>query len=175
MKHGIKLLLIAVMTAFTTLSNAQDVIQRHFEKYMSDERFDMVYISPKMFSMVSKIELEGDHVDPEIMDIIKDLKGLRILSFNGPDAMTFYKEAQSKINVTEYEELIVARDGDENVHIRVKESGDIVSELLLLVGGQDEFALLSFSGNIDLKKVGKLGKLLDIDHVDQLEKINEKH
>lgn len=174
MKHGIKLLLLVAMTAFSTLANAQDVIQRNFEKYMNDERFDMVYISPKMFSMVSKIELEGDHVDPEIMDIIKDLKGLRILSFNGPEAMTFYKEAQGKISPTEYEELIVARDGDENVHIRVKESGDIVSELLLLVGGQEEFALLSFSGNIDLKKVGKLGKLLDIDHVDQLEKINEK-
>ncbi len=175
MKHGIKFLMIAAVTAFTTLGNAQDAIQLYFDKYISDENFDVVYISPKMFSMVSKIELEGDHVDPEIMDIIKDLKGLRILSYDGPQAMNYYKEAKDKINIKEYEELVVARDGDENVHIRVKESGDIVSELLLLVGGTEEFVLMSFTGNVDLKKVGKLGKLLDIDHIEQLDKLDEKH
>ena len=174
MKHGIKFLMIAAMTAVTTLSYAQDAIQRYFDKYMTDENFDMVYISPKMFDMVSKIELEGDHVDPEIMDIIKDLKGLRILSYDGQKAMAYYTEAKEKINLNEYEELVSARDGNENVHIRVKESGDIVNELLLLVGGDEEFVLMSFSGNVDLKKVGKLGKLLDIDHIEQLEKIDEK-
>jgi hypothetical protein len=86
--------------------------------------------------------------------------------------LTYYKEAKEKISLNEYEELVSARDGNENVHIRVKETGDIVTELLLLVGGNDEFALMSFIGNVDLKKVGKLGKLLDIDHIDQLEKID---
>jgi hypothetical protein len=174
MKHSIRLLAIVACTAIASLSHAQDAIQKYFDKYMNDERFDMVFISPKMFDMVSKIELEGDNVDPEVMEIIKELKGLRILSYDGPEAMTYYNEAKSKINLDEYEELVVARDGDENVHIRVKDSGDIVNELLLLVGGNNEFALLSFVGNVDLKKVGKLGKLLDIDHVDQLERINEK-
>ncbi|HLF62927.1 MAG TPA: DUF4252 domain-containing protein [Saprospiraceae bacterium] len=176
MKHAIKFFMIAAVTAFSTLSYSQsDAIQKYFDKYMNDERFDMVFISPKMFEVVSKIELEGDNVDPEIMEIIKELKGLRVLSYDGPEAMTYYNEAKEKINLNEYEELVVARDGDENVHIRVKESGDIVSELLLLVGGKDEFALLSFVGNVDLKKVGKLGKLLDIEHVDQLEKIDKKN
>ena len=55
----------------------------------------------------------------------------------------------------------------------MKDTGDIVNELLLLVGGDSEFALLSFTGNIDLKKVGKLGKMLDIDHIDKLERMEE--
>jgi len=175
MKHAIKFLMLGALMALTTLGYSQDAIQRYFEKYMNDERFDMVYISPKMFDMVSKIELEGDHVDPEIMDLIKELKGLRILSYDGSEAMTFYKEAKHKINLNEYEELVMARDGNQNIHIRVKESGDVVKELILLVGGDSEFALLSFAGNIDLKKVGKLGMLLNIKHVDQLEKLNESH
>ena len=135
----------------------------------------MVYISPKMFEMVSKIDLESDEIDPEVMEIIKELKGLRILSYDGPGAINYYNEAKDKINLNEYEELLVARDGDENVHIRVKDSGDIVNELLLLIGGSDEFALLSFIGNIDLKKVGKLGKVLDIDHMEKLERMDEKN
>jgi len=167
-----KLTLIAVLTGFATFGFSQDAIQKYFDKYVNDERFDMVYISPKMFNMVSKIELEGDAVDPEIMNIVKNLKGLRVLSYDGPEARNYYQEAKSKINLNEYEELVTARDGDENVNIRVKESGDIVSELLLLVGGSDEFTLISFVGNIDLKDVGKLGKVLDIKHLDQLEKVD---
>lgn len=175
MKNLINLVILAVLTAFAAPLSAQgDAIQKYFDKYMSDERFDMVYISPKMFEMVSKIDLESDRVDPEVMDIIRDLKGLRILSYEGPEANNYYKEAQQKINVGEYEELLVARDGDEHVHIRVKDSGDIVNELLLLVGGSNEFVLLSFTGNIDLKKVGKLGKVLDIKHIEELERIDKQ-
>jgi hypothetical protein len=175
MKKWINLSLVAAILALSMTGQSQnDSIQRYFEKYMSDERFDMVYISPKMFSMVSKIELESDQIDPDVMDIIKELKGLRILSYDGPEAPTFYKEAKTKINLNEYEELIVARDGDEQIHIRVKESGDIVSELILLVGGTNEFALISFIGNVDLKKIGKLAKILDIDHIQELERIDKK-
>jgi hypothetical protein len=175
MKNWINLSLVAALLVVSMTGQAQnDAIQRYFEKYMSDERFDMVYISPKMFNMVSKIELESDQIDPEVMDIIKELKGLRILSYDGAEAPTFYKEAKDKINLNEYEELIVARDGDEQIHIRVKESGDIVSELILLVGGTTEFALISFTGNVDIKKVGKLGKVLDIDHIQELERIDKK-
>ncbi len=176
MKTAIKLVVLGVIMAFVTSAHAQsDAIQRYFEKYMDDPRFDMVYISPKMFNMVSKIELEGDDADRDIMDIIKDLKGLRVLSYDGPEAPTYYKEAKDKINLNEYSELITARDGDENVNIRVKDNGDIVSELLLLVGGSNDFALISFVGNIDLKKIGKLGKVLNIQHIDELERLEDKH
>lgn len=175
MKNWIHLIVLAVLTtaSASSLSAQGDAIQKYFNQYMNDERFDMVYISPKMFEMVSKIDLESDRVDPEVMEIIKELKGLRILSYEGPEAGNYYKEAQQKINLNEYDELLVARDGDEHVHIRVKDTGDIVNELLLLVGGSDEFVLLSFTGNIDLKKVGKLGKVLDIKHIEELERIDK--
>ena len=57
----------------------------------------------------------------------------------------------------------------------VKESGDYVQELLMLVGGADNFAMISFIGNIDLKKIGKLAKALDIDNLEYLNKLDEKH
>ena len=40
-------------------SQAQnDAITRFFEKYVNDEKFTVVYISPKMFQMASKIEAD---------------------------------------------------------------------------------------------------------------------
>ena len=175
-----KLILLTLITgAFALQGSAQaDAISQYFEQYMNDDRFNMVYVSPKMFELAARMEIESDDVDPEVMSILKDLKGLRVLSYELSDgqedngeAMKFYKEAREKIDLNAYEELVVARDGDENVHIMVKNSGDIVSELLVLIGGDGEFTLLSFVGNIDLKKVGKLANMLQIDGMQHLEKV----
>ena len=165
------------MIAFMFLAVAgqaqADAITKYFDKYLQDERFSMIYISPKMFNLASRIELESDDLDPDIMDIVKELKGMRILTFDGEGSAGYYKEALGKINSNNYEELMTYR-GDENVYIAVSSNGDIVNELLLLIGSNNDFMLMSFIGNIDLKKVGKIGKLLDIDGLEHLEKI-EKH
>jgi hypothetical protein len=89
--------------------------------------------------------------------------------------MKYYQEAIKTINTNEYELLLTARDEGENVRFMVKSNGDIVQELLMIVGGDKEFALLSFLGNIDLKKIGKLAKALDIDNLQYLDKLEEKH
>lgn len=165
--------LLFVLAGFAFQLHAQgDAISKYFDKYMDDERFSMVYISPKTFDLLSRIELEGEDVDPEIMEAVKDLKGLRILSLEGEGANTFYADAKRIIDNNNYEELIVARDEGENVQISVNSNGDIVNELLLLVGGDDDFVLMSFVGNIDLKKVGKLSRILEMKEARHLDKID---
>ncbi len=71
--------------------------------------------------------------------------------------------------------LLTARGDGENVRFMVKDNGDIVEELLMIVGGDTDFALLSFIGNIDLKKIGKLAKALEIDDLEYLQKLDEKN
>ncbi len=150
----------------------QDAITKYFDKYVDDERFDVVYVSPKMFEMVSKIEI--DEMDSDMQEVIRELKGLRILHTD-QNAREFYKEARSRISLDEYEMLVSARDGDENIKIMVKDDGgDIVQELFMLIGGQDDFAMISFVGNIDLKKVGKLAKALEIDGIQHLQKLDKE-
>lgn len=158
----------------TTLASfgQEDAITKYFNKYIDDSRFSAVYISPKMFNMVSKIEIED--MEPEVQEVIRSMKGLRILHTE-ENAMQYYQEALKTINTNEYELLLTARDNAENVRFMVKSSGDIVQELLMIVGGEKNFALLSFLGNIDLKKIGKLAKALDIDNLEYLNKLEEKH
>jgi len=169
------LLTIAVF-GMATAHSQSDAITKYFDKYVDDERFDMVYISPKMFEMFASMGLEGEDAEGDIVEILQDLKGLRVLSFDGDslDALGFYKEAKGKINLDGYEELITARDGNENVHIMVKSEGAIVSELFVLIGGGHEFTMLSFAGNIDLKKVGKLARMFDIGGMKHLENVDKK-
>ena len=160
-----------ILTSSFSLIAQEDAIMKYFGKYVEDERFSAVYISPKMFGMVAKIEIAD--MEPEVQEVIKSMKGLRILHTE-INALQFYNEALKSINTNEYEVLLTARDNGENVRFMVKDKGDIVEELLMIVGGEKNFALLSFLGNIDLKKIGKLAKALDINNLQYLDKLDKK-
>ena len=168
---SIFLSIVTVCIAAVSSMAQEDAITKYFNKYIDDSKFSAVYISPKMFNMVSKIEI--DDMEPELQEVIRSMKGLRILHTE-QNAMQYYNEALKTINTKEYELLLTARDEAENVRFMVKESGDFVQELLMIVGGEKNFAMMSFIGNIDLKKIGKLAKALDIDNLEYLNKLNAK-
>ncbi len=169
MKSFLFSLSVILMTSLSAFGQ-EDAIMKYFGKYVDDSRFSAVYISPKMFNMVSKIEIED--MEPEVQEVIRSMKGLRILHTE-QNALQYYNEAIKTISTNDYELLLTARNEGENVRFMVKENGDIVQELLMLVGGEKNFALLSFLGNIDLKKIGKLAKALDIDNLHYLEKLEK--
>ncbi len=150
-----------------------DAINRFFSQYMEDERFTVVFVSPKMFSLVSKISTEDDDWE-KFREVVGGLTGLRVLTADSIDTgLALYKEALSKVPTAEYAELLTVRDGKENVRIWVKDKGNVIHELLLLVGSPDEFVLLSLTGTIDLDKISQLSKGLDIDGVKHLEKVKK--
>ncbi len=151
-------------------SSQADAIEKYFSKYYDDESFTTVYVSPKMFQMVTKVISENEN--EEIKELIEGIKGLRILR-SETNAPALYEEAINTINTKEYEVLMTVRDKENNVQFLTKESNDIISELLLLVGG-DEFVMLSFVGNINLNSIAKLAKSLDIDGAEHLEKLEDK-
>lgn len=169
MKYLFSTIIIALFAVGSAFGQ-DNAIEKYFEKYLDDERFSMVYVSPKMFQMVNTV-IEGE-LDEEITDVIKDLRGLRILKTD-IDAKNFYKEAKNKIDTKEYEILMTARDEGQKIEFLTKESNDIIDELLLLVGEEDQFVLMSFIGKIDLKKLSKLAKALDIDGAEHLGKLGE--
>ncbi len=163
---------ILLFMSVSMMVNAQaDAISKYFDKYMDDESFTVVYISPKMFSMIGK--LGGDDIEPEIKEVISDLKGLRILvNEDTLTGMKYYKEAIRTIDTKGYEELMTVRDKETRVRFMVKESQDIIQELLLLVGETNQFVMLSFVGNIDLDKISKLSDMNvgGMEHLDKIKK-----
>ena len=175
MKKHLLLLPLFLLAVIFNLSAQNDAITRFFEKYVDDERFTVVYVSPKMFQLVSKIETNDEEWN-QVREIVKDLGGLRVLVADSiADGLTFYKDALSRVPTGEYEELLTIRDGKEHVRIWVKDSENIIEELLLLVGAPDEFVLLSFTGKIDLDKISELSKSLDIEGAQHLSKLKSGH
>lgn len=145
-----------------------NAIDKYFSQYVNDNNFTVVYISPKLFQMMDKLNVNGidDDEGRAILDIAKDLRGLRILTTD-VNPLQYYKEAKSKINTNEYEVLMTVRDKDgENVEFYVKETpgsnGNTFEEFFLLAGGDNEdFVLISFIGKINLDKITKLARTIE--------------
>ncbi len=169
-----KILAIAFTLMTMTAAQAQDAISKFFSKYQTDESFTQVNISGKMFSLFTNMEADTPE-DKEVLQAISKLKGLRILrKENTSDARNLYKEAFGLIPMKEFEELMSVRDKDQDMKFYIKESGGKISELVMIMGGIDDFMVMSIFGEIDLKQVARIGKKMDVDGLDKLQKIDDK-
>ena len=161
----------ALLIAILPCTSQTNAIDRFFSAYENNENFTVVYVSPKMFEMVAKVT--NDSKNSDIKELVKDIKGLKILSTN-KDPLKYYAEAAKKIPLGEYEVLMTVKDKGDNVKFLTKGNGDVVDELLLLVGGADDFVLMSFVGKLDLNKISKLANKLDIQGSEHLDKLKDK-
>ena len=168
------LMMIALVTGVMVSAYAQnDAITKFFNKYANDESFTQVTVSGKMFSLFTNMEADTPE-DKEVLDAISKLRGLRILRKEDErNARALYKEAFALIPMKEYEELMSVRDSDKDIKFLIKENGGKISELLMIMGGSKEFMILSLFGEIDLKQVSRIGKKMDVDGLDNLEKMDK--
>jgi hypothetical protein len=170
-----KAMLVMVMVVMAAVANAQStVISKFFSKYDGDETFSQVTISGKMFSMMAN--LDGDTPEAKSMiSAISKIRGLKILKKSeARNSRELYKEAMAMIPTNEFEELMTVRDKDKDMKFYTKEAGGKISELVMVMGGNDEFLVMSLFGEIDLKEMGKIGKSVNIDGLQNLDKIKDK-
>lgn len=167
-----KLTVYVLLFLFGALVNAQNrAVDQLFEKYGGKDGFTTVVISRKMFELAAKVEAEDD----DAMDVISKLKSVRILAMDEcekPEGVNFYDEVMELLNEEEYEELMVVKEKDQDVKILIKEADGIITELLLIVGGEDN-ALISLVGEIDLKNVHELSKSIHSEHMVHLKDLKD--
>lgn len=174
MKKLMIVVVVVMMMMSVVAAQAQgDAITKFFSKYQDDPEFTQVTVSSKMFGMFTNLEVQKPE-DKEILEAISKIKGLRILAKNDArNSRELYKEALSIIP-KDYEELMFVRDKDQDMKFLIKEtSPGKISELLMIAAGNDDFKMLSLFGDIDLKKVGKIGNKMSIDGLEKLHKLDK--
>lgn len=169
-----KAIVYAVLFLFGIAVNAQNAaIDRLFDKYGEMDGFTTVIIKGKLFDMISCLE-EEDEVD-EAVKLMSKLTSVRILAEDECEVaedINFYDEVMEFLDDSDYEELMVVKEKDQDVKFLVKEKDGIISELLLVVGGDDN-ALISIVGEIDLKEAHKIAKGIHGDHFEHFEKLKD--
>ena len=173
MKSRLTLLILILGLSFKSFAQ-EDAIQRFFSKYMEDERFSRVYISPKMMQMAGgflKSNAGSDKDAEELGSLITKIRGIRILSSEHVEGNVLYKEVMATLTKNSYEDLMDVQDATSNLKFMVREEGGLVKELLMVSGDkQGEFTLISMLGSFTYKDLNMLAEKTNIPGMEQYNK-----
>ncbi len=172
-----KLVLTMVMAVFALGANAQDdAISKYFNKYVNDTSFMHINFSGKMFQMISKIEV-GDTDEQKLMEeSLGKIQRVQVLGKErGADGRKMFAEANKLIEGKGFEELMSVRDNDKDIRFMIREKGNKINELFMVMGGDNEFGLLSIVGDgIDLNALYKLSKKIGMEGFEELEFLDQR-
>lgn len=166
--------LMSLLTSQPLQAQEEDAIVKYFSKYVERPDFSSVYISPRMFRMIGAKHRSTDN--PAMDRTLKRLSGLRILSADSVNGRALYDEIFSTLNKAAYEEFMSIKEPDSEVKFLIKgEDDDTVNELLMLVGGEQNFFMLSIIGfNLDIDSVMDIAKDLGPDEEENEDKDDNK-
>ena len=134
-------------------------------------------VTSEMFSLIANIEIDSDDKEfNEIKSIIDNLTELRVYSTDNPtSAATLNSFATKYISSNNLVKLMhVKEDGQMfTFHMRKGSSDKKVRNLVMLINDTDgddkDTVFLIISGDIDLKQISKLTKMLNVPGQKQIE------
>ncbi len=160
-----KLVLSLLVVLVPILAIGQNTaVEKLFEKYGGKDGFTTVTINKSLFKMVAQLDDED-----EDLQALSGMESIKILAVDDEgegevSGVNFYKEVRSLLKTADYEELMTVNSKDSDVVFLVRQEGDIIKELILLVGGKgDDNALIYIAGNIRMKDVSKIAKSMGVD------------
>ena len=163
-----KWICIGLFLIGTCSVQAQDLVSDFLAKMKENKVFTQVNISSRMFQMISEI------TDAETESIIRNLTGMKMLTTE-QETDRYFQEVRTMLQKRkpEYEELMSILEEGEQVWMYVREKNKEIVELVILVGGKEEFMLMSFCGVIDLKKISRLAKAVNVEGMEYLGKVKK--
>jgi hypothetical protein len=173
---------IAILIALIVAPLAT-IAQNPFASFEDDKDVSSVVVTKNMFKLLAKIDIESD--DPEVkeyMDLVNNLNNIQVYSTTNPvvaermnSAVKSYISGNKNLS-----ELMRVKDDGKNIKFYSKEgkNENFVSELLMHlqgdVDGKFMSVIMSITGNIDLKKISKLTKDLNVPGSEELKNVEKK-
>lgn len=166
-KHALFLLLLALLPA--SLCAQKSPVDELFERYDGKDGFTSVYISSKMFGLLSRIDSD----DEEFRNLVTRIRGIRILSIDSTAVVrgiNFASELMPQLRRNGYEELMTVKEQDDQIFFMIRESGGRIAELVMVTGGAGS-SVVSIQGDLDLKTIASLSGSMGIGELEKLENV----
>jgi hypothetical protein len=168
-----KLLLSIVLVLSATTFFAQSV----FDKFEDQDGITTVIVNKKMFSLLSKMEV-NDKQEQEYVNLIKKLDNLKVFVTQSDKKSDEMKAVFDKyIKTASLEELMRVNEKGKSVKIFVKSGAtdSQIKELLMFVEGigQEETVLMSLTGDFDLEELSVLTDKMNLPGGDDLKKASK--
>jgi len=137
---------ILVLSGLLSVAYGQRSIDALFAKYADNDGFVTLTINGNLLNLLKsdKHEWHENHwpgkVD-QIRILLQEDENLGIENF--------YDMVKRDINKRDYEEFMSVRKSDQDLRMYVRSDGDIIRELLLISGGEDNF-IIQLKGKISI-------------------------
>lgn len=167
------MILFALLFTVGAAFGQDDAIVKFFSKYMEDDNFSRVYISPKMMQMAGgflKSAGESDKDATELGTLISKVKGIRILSADNVNGKSLYNEAMGTLSKNKYEDLMDVADKGSNTKFMVREENGLVKELLMISSSGQSFTLLSMQGTFTYQDLNILAEKTNMPGMNEYQK-----
>jgi hypothetical protein len=164
-----KIILVLAIAVFPFILNAQDFVDNMIKKYQGEKGFTTIVINSALFDIAAAIDDDED---------LQKMKGMidniRIIAMEDQveSDINFFEEMKSQVDTKAYVELMTIKEQDNDVVFYVKYAGKDIQELMLVAGGNDENAVISIKGRINLKQLASLSNSVEItgfEYLDELE------
>ena len=162
--------MLIMLTLFTMGQNS--AVDKVFDKYSGKEGYTTVSISSFMFNMLNSLETDDPEFD-EFKKATAGIQSIKILTQDGGDSEAFGAELLEMLPRSEYKEMMVVKDQDEDVLFLAREENGKITEFLLIVSGGGEDALIAIQGDIDLESISSIASGLDMPGFENLEDIED--
>ncbi|MEC8090252.1 MAG: DUF4252 domain-containing protein [Bacteroidota bacterium] len=158
--------------------------QSVFDTYKSNERVTYASISPQMFSMLAKLNI--DDTDPEakeFLELISQINTFKLLRTDEPSISDNFSDwTQEYAKTNQLTELMQVREDQTtvNFYAALSEKENIVDQLVMLaqeyndnagLDDRNQTVLLYIDGKIDLARIASLVQKLDIPAGEELNKL----
>jgi len=169
-----KKIMIGLMgLCFTGMSFAQqNIINAVFEKYNGKDGFTTVSITGDMLKLMAQAEAERR--DTTFLSRLSEIKILAVeKDCDKPATIDLRSELLDKLDKSVYKEMMTVKQSDEDIVIMVKEAKGRIAELIIIVGGQDDNALIWLQGDIVLSELADMAgkyQMKGFEHLRKLEK-----
>ena len=163
-------LFLAVLAISPIFASAQpEAISRFYDKYKTYEHVTDVKLQGWLLKIASNFTEEEQAT--KILDKITYLRVLVMEEGNlvQPDE---YRRLVKDIHQSQFEQLLTIRDGGDDIGFYIREKGDTITDVVLLVNGSDGFILLSLEGLLKFSDLNDLH--IDVEGANHFEKLPEK-
>lgn len=165
-----KILLLAMLLGVAGLSFAQTkAVQSFYNKYKDMDGVENVRLQGWLIKLASSFADD----DPDAKRLLKKITQLRILTMDQGNLVSQqeYNNLVKNIKQDHFEDLFLIKDNGQNVQFLIREKGDTITDVIMLVSGGDEFVLLSLEGVLKFSDLNDLN--IEVDGSDHFKKLPE--
>lgn len=150
-----KVMMMAALAFMTMTVQAQMSVDRLMRKYKHSPKAEYVHV-PKMMMTLAKAIKTGDADDyTKYLKHIDSIKVLDMEDCSKAVKQQFFKDV-TQLKTAGYEELMTAKEADEQTVIMVKRSKTGIKELVIVDSDDDDAALIQILGNIKNSEIQKI-------------------